>query len=216
MILGIYGAGGSGKMAVDLAVRINEQRRSWDEIIFIDDTVGVDMVYGTKVLSFSQTLEVYESTEIEIIITLGDPALREKIYRRVKDKGYHLATIIDPNANVSPSAKIGEGTVVCNAFIGSDVEIGDNSVVYEHACIGHDTKVGNHNIVSAMSFIAGHCIIKNNIFIGPSSSIRDNIVVEDNAIVSLGAAVYRNVAEHHTAIGNPAKCVEHEKKNPLF
>ena len=37
MVLGIYGASGLGAEFLGLAEKINEEKNSWEEIVFVDD-----------------------------------------------------------------------------------------------------------------------------------------------------------------------------------
>ena len=57
----------------------------------------------------------------EFVIAVGfikNPAIRIKLYNKVKDAGGKLATVIASTAHVSKYAEIGEGTVVLHqAFI---------------------------------------------------------------------------------------------------
>lgn len=216
MVLGVYGAGGNGKILVDLAETVNMFKQRWQQIVFIDDVIGVRESYQKRVYTFEEAIAAYDSDEIEFAVSVGDPADRELLYRRIKDKGYFLATIIHPHSNISPSLTAGEGLIVANGFIGSDVTLGDNVVVGYMALIGHDTCVKSNTMISAGVFIAGHCSIDEKVYIGPAAAIRDRVHIGTESVIGMNAAVYKDVPAHTTAIGNPAKCIVRESGKKLF
>lgn len=216
MKLCIYCAGGSGKLAFDLAQKINKVNKVYDEIIFVDDVVQTDYTYGAKVFSFDEIKKYFNKNELRFVITIGEPKNRKLLYERVKSEGYKMGSIIDPEAKISETAEIGEGAIIAGAFIGSDTSIGANAFIYENAVIGHDITIGDNCNIAVGSFIAGHCNIGNCVYIGPMSSVRDRIKIEDFAVVAMGAAVYNNITEHFTAIGNPARMLPGNKDSKLF
>ena len=216
MVLGVYGAGGNGKILVDLAETVNMFKQRWQEIVFIDDVISVSESYRKRVYTFEEAITAYDSDEIEFAVSVGDPADRELLYRRIKDNGYYLATIIHPHSNISPSLIAGEGLIVANGFIGSDVTLGDNVAVGYMALIGHDTCVKSNTMISAGVFIAGHCSVEEKVYIGPAGAIRDRLRIGTASVIGMNAAVYKDVPAHTTAIGNPAKCIVRENGKKLF
>lgn len=216
MKIGVYGAGGNGKTAVDRIEIINQQMKKYEEILFIDDVICTDSFYGLHVYSFEKMCENFTSNDIEILISLGDPKARKSVYDKVKDQGYELATIIDPRASVAKSARIGEGSIVCNASIGSDAVIGVNCIISEYAMIGHDVVIGDHCDISANVFIGGHCILGDRVFMAPKAATRDRVNVGDDAVLALSAAVYKDVPTGFIAIGNPARIMKRDLNKGLF
>lgn len=188
----------------------------WDDIVFIDDVIGVNETYGVKVFTFEELKKEFKPDEIEIIITVGDPSSREMMYNRVKEAGYKLGTWIDPRADVADSVEIGEGVIITNSFIGSNIIIGDNSVISNMAMVGHDIVIGKHVNVSAGAFIGGHCNIGDKAFIGPKAALKDSLNIGAEAVIGLNAAVYKDVPDGMLAFGNPARNLTREKSDKLF
>lgn len=216
MILGIYGAGGNGLEVRDLARRVNDKKHQFDEIVFIDDVIEAEFYYQTKVFTFDEALNNFKPDEIVFVTSVGEPKDREMIYSRVKSLGYKFATIIDPNAQVSPSANIGEGAVIALIHLGPETVIGENTLISEWAVIGHNTHIGKHCNVSPGAFIAGHCRVGDAVYVGPQSAIRDRINVGSNTVIAMSAAVYKDVPKFSTAIGNPAKNLANDGSKGLF
>jgi len=206
MRLGIYGAGGNGRGLMDVVRKGQLQRgKEYEEVFFIDDVIGKDTFYDAKVYSYEQVKSLYGPDELEIAISLGDPTHREMLFEKIKGDQYHLATVIEKNADISPSVCLGEGVLIANATISSDAVIEDNVLISAHAIIGHDTIVRKHCVVSAAAFVAGHCQVMEKVYVGPCSSVRDRILIGESSVIAMGAAVYKDVPANATAMGNPAR-----------
>ncbi|QFJ53905.1 NeuD/PglB/VioB family sugar acetyltransferase [Pseudobutyrivibrio xylanivorans] len=216
MILGIYGAGGNGKLVADLALYENEAESKWDKIIFVDDVVGVEEKYGLEVYTFSEVREKIKPQDIEMVISLGEPCDRELVFERIKEAGYSLGQAISPDAYVTKDVKIGEGVIIFNCSVGSDVILGDNVFVSEGALIGHDITIGPHGVIGARAFVAGHCQLGEQVYIGPCAVLRDRIKIEDTAVVAIGAVVFKDVSGNSIAIGNPARSMKKEEGYRIF
>lgn len=217
MILGVYGTNGMGREIREIAMLINEKRNRWEEIIFIDDTKEEGTLKGEKMMPFSQVQKKYDPKDLEIVIGMGEPAYKELVWNRVKEAGYSCATIIHPDAEVTPSAKLGEGVVVRKGVIvSSDSVVGDNVILQSYVIVGHDTVIGNHCQISSFTDVAGHCRVGNRVFIGLGACIKDGLVICDDAIVSMGAAVMKNVDAEMIVMGNPARVIGKNEKKRVF
>lgn len=208
MILGIYGGGGMGKTIVDFAKIINAKNHQWDKFIFIDDVLQSKREYGLDVFSFDEMRHAFKPDEIELSISLGEPEYREMLYNRIKAAGYSLARLVDPDAVIAGTARLGEGVIITKCLIVSDVVISDNSMVLWDAIIGHDVVVGSHTVIAVGAFIGGHCKIGNKVYVGVRAILRDRILVEDTAVLALGSVIVKSVPGDVVALGNPARFIK--------
>mgnify|MGYP001341135244 CR=1 FL=1 len=131
MILVIYCAGGFGKEIYDIALRINQKKKTWGKIIFSDDTIpNNEKVYLSRNYSFSTILKDFDLKKVSFIIANGEPENRKKIFDKLDKSGVNFETLIDPSALISSSAKIGKGTIICQcSSISSSVKIRGNVVL---------------------------------------------------------------------------------------
>lgn len=212
MLLGLYGAGATGRMLYDQLKLDSSIAEEYDEIMFIDDTPDITESYGVKVHSFNDASELYSPEKIKFLITLGDPRAREKIWKKIKSFGYQGATWIHPEAFVSPSAVVGEGVIIDNCFIDSKVVIKPNVYIYRNALVGHDTVVGENSIICAASFVGGHTVLEKNIFYGGCAACRDGILIGHDSVVGINSAVYKDVPPNSSVIGNPARSIRRSEK----
>lgn len=80
-------------------------------------------------------------------------------------------TVIDPNASVHPSAKVGKGTFVkAGAVLAENVVIGDNSVIGSGAVLEKNVQVGSNTIIES-NVVVSHSLIGNNVTIYAGAKI---------------------------------------------
>jgi UDP-3-O-[3-hydroxymyristoyl] glucosamine N-acyltransferase len=124
-------------------------------------------------------------------------------------------------ASISPTAKIGEGTVIQpSAFIGNNVEIGKNCIIHSNVSIYDYTVIGNNVVIHANSVLGadayyfqrkpegyrklescGKVIIQDNVEIGALCSIDRG--VSGDTIVGKGTKFDNHVqVGHDTSIGS--------------
>lgn len=218
MILGIYGAGGSGREVFELATIINSNNNRWSELIFIDDTKEEgEKLRGIPIYSFENLTKNIDTESIEIIISLGEPANRRKVAENVIHAGYHLATLIHPNVHIPESTKIGDGVIIsCNAFISCDVIIEDNVMILPQSSVAHDNHIGKNTVIAGHSDLGGGVHIGFNTYIALNVCVREKTHIGDNVIVSAGSAVLKDVPDNVIIHGNPAKAIMKKDDRTVF
>ncbi|MDY4315403.1 acetyltransferase [Pectobacterium actinidiae] len=214
-MLAIYGSGGLGREFFDIANAINIKSKSWSEIVFINDYENNGENLGAKVFSFDSIMKNKDA--YEVIIAIGEPSLREKLFNKAKSNGLNIATLIDPTARVSPTAIMGEGCVLCEySSIHCNVNIGNNCLIQPYSLLGHDIVVGSHSVFSAHSAPGGSSVFGDRVYVGMHATIKEKITVGDDAIISMGAAVFRDVAACSVVIGNPARVTKGNDEGKVF
>lgn len=104
---------------------------------------------------------------------------RERVYKNLKSLGYTPVSYISSKACISKSSKIGEHCFIFEANnIQTQVEIGNNVVLWSLNHIGHHTKIEDNCFISSGVIISGFSTIKRNSFLGVNSSVSNNIKIE--------------------------------------
>jgi sugar O-acyltransferase (sialic acid O-acetyltransferase NeuD family) len=215
MKLGIYGSGGLGKEIYELSLRINAMSHRWDQILFIDDFREQGDFFGTQSIDF-ETL-VLSKELFECVVGIGEPSSREKLFNKLIETGISMATLVDPNAIVSKTSIIGEGTTICEfSTLHADVRIGKNCLIQPFCVIGHDTQIGDNTVLSPHCASGGCSTFGNRVFAGMHSSIKEKLTIGDDVIIAMGAAVFQNLPSGFTVVGNPARITKGRDDHKVF
>lgn len=200
----LVGGGGHCKSVIEVAESAGYEIKG---ILDMPDEVGKEVLPGHKVIGTDDEIPQYVE-ECDFIITVGfikNPALRIKLYNKVKAAGGRLATIIASTAHVSKYAELGEGTVIMHhAFVNAGAKIGDNCIINTFVNIEHDAEVGNQCHISTGTMVNGECKIGENCFIGSQSVCANCIEIASDIIVGAGSVVRKSIRVKGIYAGNPA------------
>lgn len=200
----LIGGGGHCKSVIEVAESAGYEIKG---ILDMPDEVGKEVLPGHKVIGTDDEIPQYVG-ECEFVITVGfikNPAIRIKLYNKVKAAGGRLATIIASTAHVSKYAELGEGTVIMHhAFVNAGAKIGDNCIINTFVNIEHDAEVGNQCHISTGTMVNGECKIGENCFIGSQSVCANCIEIASDIIVGAGSVVRKSIRMKGIYAGNPA------------
>lgn len=200
----LIGGGGHCKSVIEVAESAGYEIKG---ILDMPDEVGKEVLPGHKVIGTDDEIPQYVE-ECDFVITVGfikNPALRIKLYNKVKAAGGRLATIIASTAHVSKYAELGEGTVIMHqAFVNAGAKIGDNCIINTFVNIEHDAVVGNQCHISTGTMVNGECKIGENCFIGSQSVCANCIEIASDIIVGAGSVVRKSIRMKGIYAGNPA------------
>lgn len=200
----LIGGGGHCKSVIEVAESAGYEIKG---ILDMPDEVGKEVLPGHKVIGTDDEIPQYVE-KCDFIITVGfikNPALRIKLYNKVKAAGGRLATIIASTAHVSKYAELGEGTVIMHqAFVNAGAKIGDNCIINTFVNIEHDAEVGNQCHISTGTMVNGECKIGENCFIGSQSVCANCIEIASDIIVGAGSVVRKSIRVKGIYAGNPA------------
>ena len=216
MILVIYGAASGGFEVFRIAEAMKTNGTGfWDKVVYVDDFV--EEIRGEKVFKIGEVISEFGKENIEVSISIGEPAVREKIYNSLNEQGIGFANVIHPTAYIDDTTEIGSGvTVFENSYFGPFNKICDNTFFMHKAIIGHDALIGRHSVIGSNCNVAGHAIIGERVFSGFLSGIRDNTMVGNDVIISPGAIIFHDVPDSVIMVGNPARVSKKNDEKRVF
>jgi len=115
-------------------------------------------IHGIEVAGSSENvIQAYKAGAFDAaIIAIGNIKLRKEVFDWLNLASIPLCNIIDRDAVVSTTAKIGAGNVLlCHSYVGPGVVIRDNCYVITGSRINHDSYLGSHCYLSTGVSIGG-------------------------------------------------------------
>jgi UDP-perosamine 4-acetyltransferase len=211
----VWGGGGHGKVVADLVRAAGYQVAG-----FIDRDSArlgetVEPGGGTVVADEAEFLRVAAGGRCAngadgVILAVGDNRARHDCLLRVP--GLLVPALVHPSAVVSPSARLGRGTVVLPlAAVNAAARLGDAVIVNTGAVVEHDCVLGDAVHVSPRAVLAGGVHVGERSWIGAGAAVIQGVRVGRDAMVGAGAVVIRDVPDGATVVGNPA-CPIHRTK----
>ena len=201
----IIGAGGMGRTMYDMARESIGYCTEYDIRGFIDDnTSALDNFDNYPPLL--APIQSYQPKEDEVFVCSIGGAARRQCMEAILNRGGQFLTMIHATARIGTNVQIGEGTIV-GAFttIGADAKIGQYNLIQSYTVIGHDSVIGNWNRIDTHVTLVGGTIVQDGADIHTSAMISHNVTIESHSRVAACSFVIRRVKEGTTVLGNPAK-----------
>lgn len=201
----IIGAGGLGREVAWLIEEINQAKKEWNILGYLDDNVENHgkILSGYKVLgSVGEVFSLPEDTYI--IVAIGNGKIREKIVEKIGERNY--AILIHPNVNIAASSEIEEGVIICSgAVVSVDVKIGKHCIINFSSIVAHDSLLEDFVTLHVNVNVSGNVKVGRYSTLGSGSSIYQGKKIGKNCMIGMGSAVLRNIKDNKTALGVPAE-----------
>ena len=156
----IIGAGQYGMVVKEIAESLG-----YDKIDFLDDNNPI-AVGGLN--DFDKLADEYNSA----VVAIGNAEMRLELISKLTAAGYELPVLIHAKAYVSPSVKIGVGTVI-----------------EPMAVVNSDTVIGVGCIISAGVIINHNCIIEDGCHIDCGTVVGARVVVRSKTNTKYGEII---------------------------
>lgn len=214
-VLGIWGAGGLGREILELANIINLKEHRWASFVFIDDHITTKLVNGVEVLSYEEACNKYQN--LEIVIGVGEPIIRLKLFEKLEKDNILSPTLIHPNVHIPETTTIGKGVVIQEGcFISCNVVIEDFVFLQPNVNVGHDDYLKKGCIISGLVNLSGHVTIGEFSYIGISTAIKQGVSIGNYCIVGMCSGVYKDIEDEMVAMGNPARPMKKNDDHTVF
>jgi sugar O-acyltransferase (sialic acid O-acetyltransferase NeuD family) len=201
----IIGAGGMGRTMYDMARESVGYGIEYDIQGFLDDNIAA-LDNFENYPPIIAPIQSYLPNENEIFICSIGGAARKKCIEEIISRGGQFLTMIHSTARIGTNVQIGEGTIVgAYTTIGADAKVGKYNLIQSYTVIGHDSVIGDWNRIDTHVTLVGGTIVQNEADIHTAAMISHNVTVENNSRVAACSFVIRRVKEGTTVLGNPAK-----------
>lgn len=195
MKINLYGASGHAKVIMDSLIASGLEIGK-----LYDGNPQVKSLGGLPVFSPDMIVS-------PVIISIGNNEIRKRIAESLSDIAF--AKAIHPSAILSPSTKIGDGTVVmAGAILNADIEIGKHCIINTGATIDHDCKIADYVHISPNATLCGNVTVGECTHIGAGSVIIQGISIGENVTIGAGSVIIRNIPDNCKVVGNPGRIIE--------
>lgn len=200
---------GAGEFA-QIACEYFEHDSDYDVVAFsVEREYLTQPVLADRPVVAFETLEAhYPPADVDVFVAI--PAsqlnrLRKRLYLDAKNKGYRLASYVSTRAFVWRNVELGENTFIFEGnVIQPFVRIGNNCILWSGNHVGHRTVVHDHVFIASHAVISGYCEIGEGSFIGVNATFNDHVKVALDNVIGAGALVTRNTEPGRIYVGSPA------------
>lgn len=191
----LYGASGHAKVIIDI-LKANGMEIEG----LLDDNPDVTELMGYKVLHGVNDVS-------SLIISIGNNRIRKMIAERLETR---FEKAVHPSAIMSPSAKVGDGTVVMQgAIVQACAEIGKHCIVNTGASVDHECVLEDYVHVSPHSTLCGNVHVGEGSWIGAGTTVIPGVKIGKWSVIGAGSVVVRDIPDGVVAYGNPCRIVRH-------
>jgi sugar O-acyltransferase (sialic acid O-acetyltransferase NeuD family) len=166
-------------------------------------------LFGLPVFDLDEIAERFPPDTYKAFVSVSSTHLnrvRARLFRHVKELGYSCETYVSSHAFVWRDVEIGENSFIFeNNVLQYGVSVGDNVILWSGNHVGHQTKIHDDVFISSHCVISGFCEIGRSSFLGVNSTFGDNLKVAEDCVIGAGAVVVKNTKPGLVYVGNPAK-----------
>ncbi len=191
--INLFGASGHAKVIIDIV------KAQGDDVgRLYDDAPHCSEIHGYPVDKASDSGVVGP-----MIISIGSNRVRKIIAERFNVK---YAKALHPQSIISPSATIGDGTVVMqNALVQADANIGRHCIINSGASVDHECRIGDFVHISPHATLCGNVHVGEGTWIGAAATVIPGIKIGKWCTIGAGAVVIKDIPDGVTAYGNPCR-----------
>lgn len=180
----LVGAGGLGRVTLEHAMEKYQCH-------FVDDSYPVGMeICGAPVVGAIADLPALRKEYQLLVVTIGNNALREKLYAQADALDYEFPNILARTAYVSPFAQLGWGCILLNnAVVQNGVQVGNGSILNVGAEAHHDCTIDDFTLIYTNSVIRTGVTVGKRAKIGSTVTVSNFAAVPEDAVVPDGFVV---------------------------
>lgn len=208
----IIGSGGMAQEVAQLIDDINDHSNIdiYKLVGFIDKGILGTKIYNNYRIVGDDEFIMNIDYNINVIIAIGNPLIRRRVYERFKlNEHIYFPIIIHPNVNTKGIKSIGEGSIIQrNSTITTNITIGKCVFIGVGCIISHDDVIDDFCSIMPNVAIAGNVHVKQNTFIRIGSSIIEHTIIEANNTIEAGSVIIKDTIPNCTIAGVPGRIIK--------
>lgn len=198
----IYGAGGHSQVIKEVL----EQNGYTVTDTFDDKPTQTHRASKNVTMGLRENIEKFPHNGDPVIIAIGKNSERAEIANFLKSK---FEKTIHHSAIISPTSKVGEGTVVfAGAIIQPNTVIGKHVIINTGASVDHDNIIGDYAHVSPKAALCGHVEVGEGSHVGVGAVVIPKVKIGKWCTIGAGSVIIKDVPDYSTVVGNPGKIIK--------
>jgi UDP-N-acetylbacillosamine N-acetyltransferase len=171
------------------------------------------MLYANhQVISSGQFFEQYFSKVDSAFSLIADREWRRKFDQICKAAGVELPPLIHPEAYISSSASVGDGTVIkAGAICDVGVDIGRLCIIDNGCIIPHHCSIGNYVHIAPGVALGGEVKVGDRSLLGIGSRIASKLVLPEAIVTGPGSVITRIPAPGDVLTASDAQVIGKNK-----
>lgn len=190
----IIGAGGHGKVVAETALACGHS-----DIAFLDQDWPTRRENGQWPIVGKP-----EVRDASMFCAVGRNIERMRIFLELQLNDSPV--LVHPSVVLSPTAKLGPGTVaVAGCIVNADARVGRGVILNTASTIDHDCVIEDFVHISPGAHLAGGVNVGEGTWIGIGAVVREGVRIGKNVVVAAGATVIHDVSDSTRVGGVPAR-----------
>lgn len=209
----IIGGFGNGTVVQSTVEDINERKKEWDLIGFLNDR-ETNPINGSPVLGKidKEVVASYlKDPDIYFFYSLISIKLNYKYISKLVDleiPEHRFATIIHPTAVISKFSHIGFGVCIQPfVSVGPNTKIGNHVQIFAQSLIGHGSRLDNYSYVANNACIGADVHLMEGAYLGTNATTLEFIKLGKWSVTGIGAVVLKDVEDYAKVVGSPARVI---------
>lgn len=195
----IVGARGMGREALEYCRELGH-----DVVGFLDsdpsvltDFEGCPPILGAPEEAVVDDANLY-------LVALGDPAARKAYADMLAGRGARFLTLVHPQARVSASASVGEGSLVAPfCYLGHSATVGRHALLNYFSALGHDAAVGDFGTLCPRCTLGGFSVIEEGVFLGTQAAVSPKVRIGAWSKIGTGRIAMADVPPETLVLPEP-------------
>lgn len=189
----LYGASGHAKVIMEIIEACGAKVDA-----LVDDNLNLKELRGVPVVHSSVGLSPF-------IISIGGNAIRKKIAENLRTE---YVKVVHPTAIVSPSASIGEGSVIMQgAILQVEASVGKHCIINTGASIDHECIIEDYVHISPHATLCGNVHVGEGSWIGAGAVVVQGVKIGKWCVVGAGTIVRHDLPDGVVAVGNKCEII---------
>jgi sugar O-acyltransferase (sialic acid O-acetyltransferase NeuD family) len=146
------------------------------------------------------------SRGVVFALGLGQNQARKNAFEFLSDSRLTAITGTHLSAIVSPTAIIGEGSMVMpRAVVNALATVGKACIINSGAIVEHECIIGDFVHVAPSATLAGNVRVNDSAFIGANATVKQGVRIGKNTVIGAGSVVLNDIPDNETWAGVPAR-----------